>query len=210
MSLGPVLRRLKVPRRHPSSGLNLEVIACLEALVQPVPGGHCDSPRLASGRFRQTPKHTTTHRPSAQLASKPRDGHDRRRHQSPRLPSMSAASGPREAEAVLVRDAAWTAPLLWRSGFRNTLAGARRARGDRPLTTRIRIGHDAERRMGGAEFSVVSQHVLQLAIRSRCSAYDCEFVSARSGSAGAVRHGRIGRFSPPFRRPPCHRASFVA
>jgi predicted nucleic acid-binding protein len=39
------------------------------------------------------------------------------------------------------------------------------------------ISHDAERRMGGAEFSVVSQHVLQLAIRSRCSAYDCEFVA---------------------------------
>jgi len=81
-----------------------------------------------------------------------------------------------QAEAVVVRDAAWTAPLLWRSEFRNTLAGLVRAR-EIDLDDAIRISHDAERRMGGAEFSVVSQHVLQLAIRSRCSAYDCEFVA---------------------------------
>ena len=31
--------------------------------------------------------------------------------------------------------------------------------------------------MGGAEFSVASQQVLQLACRSRCSAYDCEFIA---------------------------------
>src|SRR5439155_25439010 len=29
----------------------------------------------------------------------------------------------------------------------------------------------------GAEFSVASQEVLQLSMRSRCSAYDCEFVA---------------------------------
>jgi predicted nucleic acid-binding protein len=81
-----------------------------------------------------------------------------------------------QAEAVLVRDASWTAPLLWRSEFRNTLAGLVRAR-EIDLDDAIRISHDAERRMGDAEFSVVSQHVLQLAVRSRCSAYDCEFVA---------------------------------
>lgn len=81
-----------------------------------------------------------------------------------------------QAEAVLVRDSAWTAPLLWRSEFRNTLAVLVRARA-LDLDEAIRISHDAERRMGGAEFSVTSQQVLQLAIRSRCSAYDCEFVA---------------------------------
>jgi len=81
-----------------------------------------------------------------------------------------------QAEAVVVRDAAWTAPLLWRSEFRNTLAGLVRAR-EIDLDDAIRISHDAEQRMGGTEFSVVSQHVLQLAIRSKCSAYDCEFVA---------------------------------
>ncbi|PYN90211.1 MAG: VapC toxin family PIN domain ribonuclease [Candidatus Rokuibacteriota bacterium] len=81
-----------------------------------------------------------------------------------------------QAEAVLVRDSTWTAPLLWRSEFRNTLAGLVRARAI-DLDDAIRISHEAERRMGGAEFSVPSQQVLQLAVRSRCSAYDCEFVA---------------------------------
>jgi len=77
---------------------------------------------------------------------------------------------------VLVRDSAWAAPLLWRSEFRNTLAGLVRRR-EIDLDDAMRIAHDAERRMDGAEFSVASQMVLQLAIRSRCSAYDCEFVA---------------------------------
>jgi predicted nucleic acid-binding protein len=81
-----------------------------------------------------------------------------------------------QAEAVLVQDPAWAAPLLWRSEFRNTLVGLVRRR-DIDLDDAVRMAHDAERRMGGAEFSVASQLVLQLAIRSRCSAYDCEFVA---------------------------------
>jgi predicted nucleic acid-binding protein len=81
-----------------------------------------------------------------------------------------------QAEAVLMRDSAWAAPLLWRSEFRNTLAGLVRRR-EIDLDDAVRIAHDAERRMDGAEFSVVSQIVLQLANRSRCSAHDCEFVA---------------------------------
>jgi predicted nucleic acid-binding protein len=81
-----------------------------------------------------------------------------------------------QAETVLVRDPAWTAPLLWRSEFRNTMVGLVRAR-EIDLDDALRISHDAERRMGGAEFSVPSQQVLQLACRSRCSAYDCKFIA---------------------------------
>jgi predicted nucleic acid-binding protein len=81
-----------------------------------------------------------------------------------------------QAETVLVRDPAWTAPLLWRSEFRNTMVGLVRAR-EIDLDDALRISHDAESRMGGAEFSVPSQQVLQLACRSRCSAYDCEFIA---------------------------------
>ena len=76
-----------------------------------------------------------------------------------------------QAEAVLVRDSAWAAPLLWRSEFRNTLLGLVQRR-DIDLDDTMRIAHDAERRMDGAGFSVASQMGLQLAIRSRCSAYD--------------------------------------
>jgi predicted nucleic acid-binding protein len=81
-----------------------------------------------------------------------------------------------QAEAVLERDGQWAAPLLWRSEFRNSLAGLVRAR-EIDLDDAIRISHDAERRMASTEFSVTSERVLQLAIRSRCSAYDCEFVA---------------------------------
>jgi predicted nucleic acid-binding protein len=81
-----------------------------------------------------------------------------------------------QAEAVLMQDPVWAAPLLWRSEFRNTLAGLVRRR-EIDLDDAIRISHDAELRMVGAEYGVASQPVLQLAIQSRCSAYDCEFVA---------------------------------
>jgi hypothetical protein len=74
------------------------------------------------------------------------------------------------------------------------------------LDEAIRISHDAERRMGGAEFSVTSQQVLQLATRSRCSAYDCEFVVL----ARDLRVPFVTKFSRPFRRPPCPRPSSLA
>jgi predicted nucleic acid-binding protein len=81
-----------------------------------------------------------------------------------------------QAEAVLVRDPAWAGPLLWRSEFRNTLLGLVRRR-ELDLDDAIRMASDAERQMIGNEYTVVSQQVLQLAARSRCSAYDCEFVA---------------------------------
>ncbi len=82
----------------------------------------------------------------------------------------------RTAEAVLARDAAWAAPLLWRSEFRNALAGLVRRRA-LAIEDAIQITHEAERAMTGREYTVVSHHVLQLASRSGCSAYACEFVA---------------------------------
>jgi len=81
-----------------------------------------------------------------------------------------------EAEAVLLRDPVWAAPVLWRSEFRNVLAGLvrRRALG---LEDAARIVSEAERAMAGREYGVVSERVLRLATQSGCSAYDCEFVS---------------------------------
>ena len=67
-----------------------------------------------------------------------------------------------QAEAALMHDPAWAAPLLWRSQFRNTIAGFVR-RNEIDLEDAIRIVHDAERRMMGEEFSVASERVLQLA-----------------------------------------------
>ena len=80
------------------------------------------------------------------------------------------------AEEVLRRDPAWAAPLLWRSEFRNSLVGLVRRRAIE-LDTAARIASDAERLLAGSEYSVVSASVLQLSLRSGCSAHDCEFVA---------------------------------
>ena len=81
-----------------------------------------------------------------------------------------------QAEAVLRRDSIWVAPILWRSEFRNTLAGLVRRRA-LTLEDALRIVAEAERGMAGGEYGVASQQVLLLAEQSGCSAYDCEFVS---------------------------------
>ncbi|MDA0738754.1 MAG: type II toxin-antitoxin system VapC family toxin [Nitrospirae bacterium] len=81
-----------------------------------------------------------------------------------------------QAEAVLLKDPTWVAPMLWRSEFRNTLLGLVR-RKDLTLDEVLEIMNDAEQWMMGREYTVVSIKVLQLAEQSGCSAYDCEFAS---------------------------------
>jgi predicted nucleic acid-binding protein len=80
------------------------------------------------------------------------------------------------ADAAWAKDPDWIAPLLWRSEFRNTLAGALRKR---LLTTEnaIQIANLAESILAQNEFTVSTSTVLRLVSRSRCSAYDCEFVA---------------------------------
>jgi predicted nucleic acid-binding protein len=82
----------------------------------------------------------------------------------------------KEAEAVLKRDPAWSAPWLWRSEFRNCLVGLVR-QGNLTGDEAGRVIEQAERWMEGREYTVRSTAVLRLAEQSRCSAYDCEFVS---------------------------------
>ena len=82
----------------------------------------------------------------------------------------------KQVEAVLRKDSAWAAPLLWRSEFRNTLIGLERHQ-EICMNDVLTIVTDAEHWMAGREYTVVSQRVLQLAKESGCSAYDCEFVS---------------------------------
>jgi predicted nucleic acid-binding protein len=81
-----------------------------------------------------------------------------------------------KAEALLERDADWAAPLLWRSEFRNMLAGYMRRK-----TLTFEAARDlqleAESLLAGAEHEVDSRHVLELVRDSDCSAYDCEFVA---------------------------------
>jgi len=80
------------------------------------------------------------------------------------------------AEALLQRDVEWVAPLLWRSEFRNILAGHLR----RKLLTFEEardVQAEAEDLMAGAEYEIDSRRVLELVRDSDCSAYDCEFVA---------------------------------
>ncbi len=79
------------------------------------------------------------------------------------------------AERLLKKDAEWSAPLLWRSEFRNVLAGYLR-RDLTDLRTAFQIMTQAEDLLRGREFSVSSSDVLRQVASSRCSAYDCEFV----------------------------------
>jgi len=80
------------------------------------------------------------------------------------------------ADAAWAKDADWIVPILWRSEFRNALAGSIRRRS---LTAEeaISIADLAEHMVGQKEFTVSSSTVLQLVSRSQCSAYDCEFVA---------------------------------
>lgn len=81
-----------------------------------------------------------------------------------------------KAEALLEHDSDWAAPLLWRSEFRNILAGCMRRK-----TLTFEAARDlqleAESLLIGSEHEVDSRLVLELVRDSDCSAYDCEFVA---------------------------------
>ncbi|KAB2872205.1 MAG: type II toxin-antitoxin system VapC family toxin [Ideonella sp.] len=81
-----------------------------------------------------------------------------------------------KAEALLERDPDWAVPVLWRSEFRNILAGYLRRK---TLTFAQACGlqSEAEDLLAGSEFEVDSKAVLALVRDSDCSAYDCEFVA---------------------------------
>ena len=81
-----------------------------------------------------------------------------------------------QAEALLERDPQWAAPVLWRSEFRNILAGYIR-RSTLTFEQARDIQAEAENLLSGAEHDVDSQRVLELVRDSDCSAYHCEFVA---------------------------------
>jgi predicted nucleic acid-binding protein len=80
------------------------------------------------------------------------------------------------AEALLEQDSDWAAPILWRSEFRNILAGYMRRKA---ITFEQANGlqREAESLLEGAEFELESHAVLELVRDSDCSAYDCEFIA---------------------------------
>lgn len=81
-----------------------------------------------------------------------------------------------DAEALLERDSEWVVPVLWRSEFRNILAGYLR-RKTLTLDQVCSLQDEAEDLLMGSEFEVASEAVLKLVSDSDCSAYDCEFIA---------------------------------
>ena len=80
------------------------------------------------------------------------------------------------AEAVCAKDSAWAAPLLWRSEYRATLLKYMQQAG-MSFAAAVSALRLAEEMVGGREYAVDTRKVLELAFRTQCSAYDCEFVS---------------------------------
>jgi predicted nucleic acid-binding protein len=80
------------------------------------------------------------------------------------------------AEGLFERDPDWVAPVLWRSEFRNILAGYLR-RGSLTFDQVHALQQEAEELLVDSGFEVESLKVLELVRDSDCSAYDCEFVA---------------------------------
>ncbi|MBI2784702.1 MAG: type II toxin-antitoxin system VapC family toxin [Gammaproteobacteria bacterium] len=80
------------------------------------------------------------------------------------------------ADALFRRDPEWVAPILWRSEFRNLLAGYVR-RKTLTFDEALLVQLEAEALLSGNEHEVDSRRVLELVRDSECSAYDCEFIA---------------------------------
>lgn len=80
------------------------------------------------------------------------------------------------AETLLAQDSDWAAPILWRSEFRNILAGYLRRKA-LTFEQANSLQREAESLLEGAEFEVEFLAVLELVRDSGCSAYDCEFIA---------------------------------
>ncbi len=80
------------------------------------------------------------------------------------------------AEQTFKKDPIWSAPLLWRSEFRNVLTFYLKKE-ILLLPEAIEIFELAEELLRENEYEINSAQVLNLSHSSECSAYDCEFVS---------------------------------
>ncbi|MCD6388157.1 MAG: type II toxin-antitoxin system VapC family toxin [Desulfobulbaceae bacterium] len=80
------------------------------------------------------------------------------------------------AEQTFKKDPVWSAPLLWRSEFRNVLTFYIK-KNIITLTEAIEIFEFAEELLKENEYEINYAQVLSLSHSSGCSAYDCEFVN---------------------------------
>jgi len=81
-----------------------------------------------------------------------------------------------EAEAVLAKDPTWVAPALWRSELRSVVHKYI-MRGNLTIARAVALLGQAADVLGGREAEVDSHDILELAARSKCTTYDCEYVA---------------------------------
>ena len=79
-------------------------------------------------------------------------------------------------ESLYQKNPLWSVPFLWRSEFRNVGTLYLR-KGILSYETVKDAAHRAEELLWGYEEMVESAEVFPLVQKSRCSAYDCEFVA---------------------------------
>ena len=80
------------------------------------------------------------------------------------------------AEAAKDRVKVWASPILWRSEFRNVLAGYLR----RKTLTEAEANAaylNVQKDLGANEYSVPTERIIKLVLASDCTAYDCEYVA---------------------------------
>ncbi len=80
------------------------------------------------------------------------------------------------AQSLLENSPPWAAPVLWRSEFRNILAGYLR-RNVLSFAQAYAVQREAEGLMADTEYAVDALGVLRLVHDSNCPAYDCEFIA---------------------------------
>ncbi len=80
------------------------------------------------------------------------------------------------AEKVYLKDPHWISVPLWKSEFRNVLTGYLR-RNLLSLELAADVIQKAENQLRNNEYGVSSVEVLRLTGKSKCSAYDCEYVA---------------------------------
>jgi predicted nucleic acid-binding protein len=80
------------------------------------------------------------------------------------------------ADAVCEADPVWVAPMLWRSEVRNTVLKYVRHAG-MSLDAALLAMHTAEEIVSRRDYTVNTRKVLELAVASGCTAYDCEYVA---------------------------------
>ena len=102
-----------------------------------------------------------------------------------------------QADALFKRDPEWAVPVLWRSEFRNLLAGYLRRKA-LTFDDILRVQSEAESLVAGNEHEVDSRRVLELVRDSQCSAYDCEFVAlaARLGAKVVTLDAKVLKAFP--------------